>query len=88
MITKTKLVAPLALFFVKLIYLKAIDRKILTISKTMRENYAHCTKRSWYQLMSDTKKVMLPYTASPFLNIREHLVKFKALKLEKFLELY
>lgn len=67
--------------------LQLLGLKYALESATLRElrnMFAHCTKRSWYQLIADTKKVMLPHTASPFWNIREHLIKFKPLKLEKF----
>lgn len=49
--------------------------------RELRNMFTYCSKRSWYMLMADAKKIKLPHVTSPFWNIREQLMKFKTLRL-------
>ena len=67
--------------------LRLIGLKYVLESITCRElrtMFANYNKRSWYRLMAETKKVKLPEIQNPFGIIKEHLIKFKPLRLEKF----
>ncbi len=49
--------------------------------RELRTMFARYNSRSWYRLIADAKKIKLPDTPSPFVDIRKAVSKFKPLKL-------
>jgi hypothetical protein len=52
--------------------------------RELRAMFGRKSKRSWYRLISEAKKIKLPPTTSPLVVIREYLAKFIPLKLVDF----
>ena len=52
--------------------------------RELRAMFGRKSKRSWYRLIAEAKKIKLPPTTSPLVVIREHLTKFIPLKLVDF----
>ena len=52
--------------------------------RALRTMFNSYSKRSWYRLVSDAKKVNLPSVMSPFKIIRDHINQFKPVKLLDF----
>ncbi len=50
--------------------------------RTMFSNY---NERSWYRLMSDVNKIRLPMAQPTFGVVRKHLMKFRPLRLKKYI---
>lgn len=60
-------------------------QKILELY-TLRElwvMFAKQSQKSWYKLMSDIKKISLPAAPTAFGVIRDHLARFRPLKMAK-----
>lgn len=68
----------------KILQLYGLKRVLETIDmRELRVMFSKCNQRSWYRLMTDTSKIKLPATHNPFAIIREHVLRFKALRLAK-----
>ncbi len=60
---------------------QALEEMTLREIRTMFGNYS---RRSWYRLIAETRKIQAPSVLSPFRIVREHLVGFEPLKLVDF----
>jgi len=52
--------------------------------RELRAMFGNYCQRSWYRLIAEAKKVILPATTSPLSVIRKHLTNFEPLKLVDF----
>ena len=58
----------------------------LTVAGTrgLRTMLAQHHKRSWYRLMADAAKIVLPVVHDPLQDLKEHLITFKPLKTDSY----
>ena len=60
-------------------------KKVLEIVnlRELRSMFSKYNQRSWYRLMTDLNKVKLPNTQDSISIIKQHLIKFNPLRMQK-----